>query len=67
MASFLNFVLSLVRSTTVVIMQFKILRPEGYIFSALVYDQLQFLNLKSYTEITVTSAQSSTFRVPANS
>lgn len=31
-------------------MQFKFLRPEDWIFSALVYDQLQFSNLKSYTE-----------------
>ena len=31
-------------------MQFKFLRPEDWIFAALVYDQLQFLNLKSYTE-----------------
>ena len=47
---FFSFVLSPVRSTTVVIMQFKFLRPEDWIFSALVYDQLQFLNLKSYIE-----------------
>ena len=31
-------------------MKFKFLKPEDWIFSALVCDQLQFLNLKSYTE-----------------
>ena len=50
-------------------MEFKILRSEGCIFPALVYDQLEFLNLKSYTETTVgetLGASTKIFKVPAN-